>query len=78
MKLVLEPIWSWPLVAVVIGGLLAMVLGLYVIFHTLSVSIVERVREVATLHALGTTRAQVGRVFFVEATCIAVAAGVSP
>ena len=29
MKLVLDPIWSWPLVAVVIGGLLAMVLVTY-------------------------------------------------
>ena len=60
---------------VLLAGLLAMVLGLYVIFHTLSVSIVERVREVATLHALGTTRAQVGRVFFTEAFFVATAAG---
>ncbi len=58
------------------AGLLAMVLGLYVIFHTLSMSVVERVREVGVLHALGCSRAQIGRVFFGEALCIAGAGGV--
>jgi len=52
------------------AGLLALVLGLYVIFHTLSMSLVERVKEVATLHALGTTRAQIARIFFVEAVAL--------
>lgn len=52
------------------AGLLALVLGLYVIFHTLSMSLVERVKEVATLHALGTTRGQVARIFFVEAVAL--------
>lgn len=53
------------------AGLLALVLGLYVIFHTLSMSLNERMREVGTLHALGSTRAQVGRVFLVEAVLLA-------
>ncbi len=57
------------------AGLFALVLGLYVIFHTLSMGIVERVREVATLHALGTTRGQIARVFLAEATILAFAAG---
>jgi putative ABC transport system permease protein len=57
------------------AGLLALVLGLYVIFHTLSVSLVERVREIGTLHALGASRAQIGRVFFTEAVLIAGAGG---
>jgi putative ABC transport system permease protein len=52
------------------AGLLALVLGLYVIFHTLSMSLVERVREVATLHALGASRAQVTRIFLCEALAI--------
>jgi putative ABC transport system permease protein len=52
------------------AGLLALVLGLYVIFHTLSMSLVERVREVATLHALGCTRGQVMRIFLAEAVVI--------
>jgi putative ABC transport system permease protein len=53
------------------AGLLAMVLGLFVIFHTLSMSLIERVREVGVLHALGATRAQIGRVFLGEAVIIA-------
>jgi putative ABC transport system permease protein len=57
-------------------GLFALILGLYVIFHTLSMSLVERLREVAVLHALGTSRGQIARVFFVEALAIALAAGV--
>ena len=52
-------------------GLLALVLGLYVIFHTLSMSLTERVQEVGTLHALGATRRQIGRVFFTEAVVLA-------
>lgn len=58
------------------AGLLALVLGLYVIFHTLSMSLVERVREVATLDALGTTRGQILRIFLLEAVFIAGAAAV--
>lgn len=58
------------------AGLLALVLGLYVIFHTLSMSLVERVREVATLHALGATRRQIARIFLTEAVAIAILAAV--
>ncbi len=53
------------------AGMLALVLGLYVIFHTLSVALVERVREVGLLHALGATRTQIGRVFLLEAAVVA-------
>jgi putative ABC transport system permease protein len=60
---------------VMLAGLLAMALGLYVIFHTLSVSLVERIREVGVLHALGASRRQVARVFFAEAVFISLAAG---
>lgn len=58
------------------AGLLALVLGLYVIFHTLSMGLVERVREVATLHALGCTRGQVARIFLAEALAISSLAAV--
>ena len=58
------------------AGLLALILGLYVIFHTLSMSLLERVREVAVLNALGARRRQIARVFFLEALAIALAAGV--
>ena len=57
------------------AGLVALMLGLFVIFHTLSMSLVERMREVALLHALGTTRGQIARVFFAEALIIALCAG---
>jgi putative ABC transport system permease protein len=57
------------------AGLLALVLGLYVIFHTLSMSIIERVREVGTLHALGAARGQIARVFLLEALTLAALGG---
>lgn len=53
------------------AGLLALVLGLYVIFHTLSMSLTERVREIGTLQALGASRWQVARVFLLEAIVLA-------
>jgi putative ABC transport system permease protein len=58
-----------------LAGLMALALGLFVIFHTLSMSLVERVREVAILNALGSSRAQIGRIFFTEALVIALSAG---
>ncbi|MBK8177951.1 MAG: FtsX-like permease family protein [Planctomycetes bacterium] len=57
------------------AGLFAMVLGLYVIFHTLSMALVERVREIGVLHALGATRAQLARIFLLEAVLVALAGG---
>lgn len=53
------------------AGLLALVLGLYVIFHTLSMSLAERVGEIGTLHALGTSKGQVARIFLAEAIFLA-------
>jgi len=58
-----------------VAGLFAMLLGLFVIFHTLSMSLVERVKEVGTLFSLSASRAQIARVFFAEALVIALAAG---
>jgi len=52
------------------AGLLALMLGLYVIFHTLSMSLIERIREVGVLHALGAGRQQVGRIFLLEAVIL--------
>lgn len=59
-----------------LAGLMALALGLFVIFHTLSMSLVERVREVGVLSALGATRPQILRVFFGEAIVISVLAGI--
>ena len=58
-----------------VAGLFTLLLGLFVIFHTLSMSLVERVREVGTLFSLSASRAQIAGVFFVEALVIATLAG---
>ena len=58
-----------------LAGMLALGLGLFVIFHTLSMSLVERMREVAVLGALGASRAQIAWLFFAEALLIAALAG---
>jgi putative ABC transport system permease protein len=58
-----------------VAGLFALLLGLFVIFHTLSMSLVERVKEVGTLFSLSASRTQIARVFFAEALVIAGAAG---
>jgi putative ABC transport system permease protein len=58
-----------------LSGLMALALGLFVIFHTLSMSLVERARDVAVVHALGASRVQIGRAFFAEALFIALIAG---
>jgi len=58
-----------------VAGLFALLLGLFVIFHTLSMSLVERLREVSALESLGTTSLQVARIFFLEALVIALSAG---
>ena len=56
---------------------MALALGLFVIFHTLSMSLVERVREVGVLSALGASRGQILRVFFGEAIVISLIAGIT-
>ncbi len=58
-----------------VAGLFALLLGLFVIFHTLSMSLIERVREVGTLFSLSASRTQIARVFFAEALVIACLAG---
>ncbi len=58
-----------------LAGLMALALGLFTIFHTLSMSLVERVREVGVLHALGTSRAAIGRAFLLEALFLSLTAG---
>lgn len=55
-----------------VSGVLALLLGLFVIFHTLSMSLIERVREIAILNSIGASRRQIGFAFFLEASMIAV------
>ncbi len=47
-------------------GFLALFLGLYIIFNTMSMSLVERVRQIGLLRALGVTRGRLAAIFLVE------------
>ena len=53
-------------------GFLALFLGLYIIFNTMSMSLVERVRQIGLLRALGLTRGQLFLVFLIEGLVLAV------
>ncbi|MCA8969918.1 MAG: FtsX-like permease family protein [Planctomycetes bacterium] len=53
-------------------GCLALVLGMFVIFHTLSHALAEKIRRVGILRALGATQTQVTSVFLVDAAVLAV------
>ncbi len=50
---------------------LALFLGLYVIFNTMSMSLVERVRQIGLLRALGLTRGRLLAIFLVEGLVLA-------
>jgi putative ABC transport system permease protein len=51
-------------------GCLALVLGMFVIFHTLSHSLAERVRTIGLLRCLGATPRQVSAVFVTDAVLL--------
>jgi putative ABC transport system permease protein len=55
------------------GGI-ALFVGAFVIFNTLSITVAQRTREFATLRSLGATRGQVLRSVLVEAVAIGLAA----
>jgi len=52
-------------------GFLALFLGLYIIFNTMSMSLVERVRSIGLLRAIGTTSGRLLGVFLVEGLVLA-------
>jgi putative ABC transport system permease protein len=54
-------------VALRIGAAVALMIGVFLIHHTVSVGVAERRRDVGMLRALGATRSQVRRVFAGEA-----------
>ncbi len=56
----------------VLGGL-ALVLGMFVVFQTLSQSLVERMRQIGLLRSLGASGATVASVFLVDAFALAIA-----
>jgi len=54
-------------------GFLALLLGLYIIFNTMSMSLVERVRSLGLLRSLGLTNGKLFVVFLVEGLMLSVA-----
>jgi putative ABC transport system permease protein len=52
-------------------GCLALVLGMFVVFQTLSQSLVERLRQVGLLRALGASRRSIAGIFLVDALLLA-------
>ncbi|GJM21304.1 MAG: hypothetical protein DHS20C15_12190 [Planctomycetota bacterium] len=58
-------------------GFLALLLGLYIIFNTMSMSLVERVRSLGLLRSLGLTNGRLFVVFLVEGLMLSLAGAVS-
>jgi len=57
-------------VALRIGAVVALLIGMFLIHHTVAVGVAERRRDVGLLRALGATRSQVRRVFAGEAALL--------
>jgi putative ABC transport system permease protein len=53
-------------------GAAALVVGLFLIYNTLAVSVAERRRDIGILRAIGATREQIGRLFITEALVLGV------
>jgi putative ABC transport system permease protein len=58
-------------------GLLALLVGLFLVYGTMSFTIVQRRRSLGVLRALGATRAQLLRIVLLEATGLALVGGVA-
>jgi putative ABC transport system permease protein len=55
-----------------VGGAGALVVGLFLVYNALSVSVAERRHDIGILRAVGATRGQVARLFLGEATLLGV------
>lgn len=58
-------------------GCLALVLGMFVVFQTLSQSLVERLKQIGLLRCLGTSRGEVAAIFLLDALAMAVLGAIS-
>jgi putative ABC transport system permease protein len=47
-------------------GVVALLVGIFIIYNSVSISVVERVREIGTLRAIGATRGQIFQVVLLE------------
>lgn len=55
------------------GGFIALVVGLFLVYNALSVSVAERRHDIGIMRSLGATRFQIGRLFVTEATILGLA-----
>ncbi len=55
-------------------GFMALLVGMYLIYNTVSISVVQRRREIGILRALGATRGQVIRLFLTETIALSLLA----
>jgi putative ABC transport system permease protein len=53
-----------------IGGVAALVVGLFLVYNILSVSVAERRRDIGIMRAVGATRSQIAWLFLGEAACL--------
>jgi putative ABC transport system permease protein len=60
-----------------VGGAGALVVGLFLVYNALSVSVAERRHDIGILRAVGATRGQVARLFLGEATLLGVVGSVA-
>ncbi|MEQ8762448.1 MAG: FtsX-like permease family protein [Planctomycetota bacterium] len=60
---------------VLASALMALLLGLFIIFNSMSMSLAERIRQIGLLSALGTTRAQISQIFLAEGSLLAFTGG---
>src|SRR5262249_11436612 len=56
-----------------LGGVIALVVGLFLVFIVLSVTVAERRHDIGILRSMGATRVQVRRLFVTEATMMGLA-----
>ncbi len=61
---------------VLASAMMALLLGLFIIFNSMSMSLNERIRQIGLLSALGTTRAQISAIFLAEGGILALSGGV--
>lgn len=58
--------------ALVVGAGVALIVGMFLIYHTLSISVAQRRSEIGILRAAGTTRSQIVRLFTLEGVCFGI------
>ncbi len=56
-----------------LGGVIALVVGLFLVYIVMEVTVAERRRDIGTMRALGATRRQIRRLFVTEATLLGLA-----